>query len=142
MDVNNSLKLDLNIINENEVFEGIMFSNIAYIIVSIDNENLLKNELFEGSFVYFDELKKSANNGGNFLIFTSISGIADDAGWNFINVLHEDNSIKWVFKRDDFKFSYLFDKNDYVQEVNYLANKIASLDKYLTLEPSHIVYPE
>ncbi|MEY4538620.1 MAG: hypothetical protein RLZZ306_377, partial [Bacteroidota bacterium] len=52
MDVNNSLKLDLNIINENEVFEGIMFSNIAYIIVSIDNENLLKNELFEGSFVY------------------------------------------------------------------------------------------
>lgn len=142
MVANNSIKFDLNITDGNEILEGLMFSNIAYIVISIDNESLLKNEPFESSFVYFDELKKSASNGGNFLIFTSISGIADEAGWDFINVIHEHNSIKWVFDRETLKFSYVFDKNEYIQEVNYLTNKIVNLDKNLTLEPSHVVYPE
>jgi hypothetical protein len=34
MVANNSIKFDLNITDGNEILEGLMFSNIAYIVIS------------------------------------------------------------------------------------------------------------
>ncbi len=38
---------------------GIIFSNVAYVLVFIDNANILEELLFEGSFLIWIELKNS-----------------------------------------------------------------------------------
>jgi hypothetical protein len=144
MNFKNVIKFNLKITPENEKveFEGVFFTNIAYILVNIDGHELLSLESFEGSFIVLVELEKSTLGSGNYLIFTSISGVADDSGWEKIKVIHEQDVVRWFIERDDNEFVFSFDKSEYFNGVIELRKKIEILNSNIVLEPSHVIFPE
>ena len=144
MDSKQKIKFDLKKVLQNEVNEidGIAFSNIAYVLVFVGEINLFTQHLFQDSFLVFKELKNSISKSGKYLLFTSVSGIADDAGWEYVEVLHEENSVTWNIQRDNILLSYVFDRKDYLKEILMIEKKIKNLNSNMKLEPSHVVYPE
>lgn len=140
----NTINFNLQIIGKEEIVEidGISFSNIAYVLVFIDKVSLFDKEFFKESFLCFEELKKSKKESGNYLLFTSVSGIADDAGWDYIKVEHYNGCVKWNIERDDEYISYTFDQNQYIEEVLGLEVEVDKLEKSIELEPKHVIYPE
>lgn len=139
-----TIRFDLNIVNQNERIEidGIRFSGIAFIIIFIDEQNLMNENVFNESFIFFDELKKSTQKSGKYLLFTSVSGIADDAGWQKVSVLHLDDLVIWEIELDNESLIFHFDKNEYIIEIQKLNEKIDSLDINLSLEPLYVLFPE
>ena len=144
MDFKNNLKFDLKKIFPNEVIEidGISFSNITYILAFIDEINLFDLDFFKESFLVFKELERSTLKSGKYLLFTGISGVADDAGWEYIEVLHEKDIVSWNIQRDDNKLFYVFDKIAYLKEVFQLGKEIERLSNEMKLEPLYVIYPE
>lgn len=144
MDSKKAIKFDLRIVSKDDTvkLDGISFSNIAYVTVFVEGVDLFTLEYFYGSFLVFKELKKSIEGSGKYLLFTSVSGIADDAGWDRVNVQHDENTIRWSIERDDSLLLYVFDKNDYLKEVSKLEEKIKNLNKGVGLEPLQVIYPE
>ena len=140
----NSIRLDIGTVGKDEEadFDGILFSGICYIKLFIDECDVISEDLFEGSFIYFKELKNSVKRSGRYLIFTSVNGIADDAGWDYITVTHEGDSVEWSFERDGSSLFYLFDSGKYQNQISMLENEIQSSQQSLILEPSHVIYPE
>jgi hypothetical protein len=140
----NSLSLNLKLVSPDEKIsiEGIIFSGICYITISVDGKALLDNDLFYGSFVYWDELKKTKENSGKYLIFTSVSGIADDAGWDYVNVKHGASDIHWTFSINDQIITYKFDRDAYFKEITKLETKVENMNCNLKLEPLNVVFPE
>lgn len=140
----NSIKLDIGIVDKDEEvdFEGIPFSSICYVKLFVDGCDVISEDTFEGSFIYFKELKDSVEKSGKYLIFTSVSGIADDAGWDYVTVTHKEDTVEWSFERDNSSLFYLFDSSEYQNQISTLEDKIQSLQRRLILEPSHVIYPE
>jgi hypothetical protein len=123
-------------------FEGISFKNFGYIIIKINDINVFKNIFLDDGFLVFEELKKSHLNNGKYLIFTSVSGIADDSGWDYVNVENNENSIKWYLERDECQYKFEFDRSKYLNEIVKIENMIVNIDKTITIEPKYIVFPE
>lgn len=140
----NTISLKLRIIPKNEIFsiEGIDFSGVSFIEIFIDGEDILKNDQFFGSFIYWGQLEKTVSNAGKYLIFTSVSGIADDAGWDYVSVQHSAISVVWKFKIDEKDFTYSFDRNNYFDEIKGIEKKIKELGPDLVLEPVNVLFPE
>jgi len=138
------IQLDLKIIPSNEETEidGIIFSGVVYIQATVSGIVLLEQELFSGSFIFLKELGLSTMKSGEYLIFTSVSGIADDAGWDRVTVKHDGSHINWVIQRDGNILQYLFDKEEYIREVRNIEQQISEVDNNLKLEPIHVIYPE
>ncbi|MCP3926223.1 MAG: hypothetical protein GY714_26965 [Desulfobacterales bacterium] len=119
--------------------EGIVFSNKIFIEIQIDELHFKEMNAFEGGAIYFHELKKSAKKTGEYLIFTCICGIADDAGWDKINVVHSKNEIYWEFERNGSQ-KFKFDRIEYIEQV-IKCEKLLNLSKfYLAIE--NVVFPE
>jgi len=144
MTTNNILKLGLKIILPSEllIIDGIRFSGVAYIVASIDGIILNSTQYFDDSFIVFEELLKSTFETGRYLLFTSVSGIADSAGWSYIKVEHDAETIKWVIEIDDKVFNYCFEIDEYKLEVNRLKDEIEQLGDDISLEPQFVIYPE
>ena len=142
MDAKNKLQLEINIVPNDRTIkiEGISFSGIAYIVPYIDDANLFDNIDFSESFLIFDELRKSTVTTGRYLIFTSVSGIADDAGWGYVKVVHHTASITWLIERDEKQISFEFDKTQYINSIASFEGQIERVD--LVLEPQHVIFPE
>lgn len=139
----NIIKLNWRVI-ENEIveIEAINFNNFASIDVEIDNVKILETPDLYGSFVVFEELMKSALENGSFLIFTSVSGIADDAGWDFVKVIHNENSISWQLEINGDLITYEFDRCEYVAECQKIEKAKGEINKNITIEPKFIIFPE
>ncbi len=137
----NKLKLKLKLIDNLIQIDAIDFSNIAYLECVIDEKNLI-NEHFPETFLYFDELKKSTECSGFFLIFTGVSGIADEAGWRKVNICHGKSIISWGFNFDDVFYSFNFEKNNYISEIMIVENLIKKLNDKYVLEPQYVFFPE
>jgi len=138
------ISFELRKVSQNEylTIESITFSNIAYIVIYIDDIELFGLEFFEGTFLVVEELRKSILNSGEFLLFTGISGIADAAGWDYVKVEHQKDMIFWEIIRDDKLLIYSFSKEEYVNQVLLLQKKINDLNGHMFLEPRCVVYPE
>lgn len=138
------MKFNLKEVLQDEVLEidGISFSNIAFVLVFVDGINLFALDFFKESFLVFKELNKSIFKSGKYLLFTGVSGIADDAGWEYVEVLHEEKSVTWNVRRDGTLISYIFDRSDYLKDISVIEKKIESLNTSIKLEPLHVVYPE
>lgn len=128
--------------NDNLDIEGVNFSDTVLVNINIDNLSLFKSDEFEGSLLVFEELENSIEKSGDFLIFTSISGIADAGGWQYIDVKHNNSDVLWNFKRNDENFVFIFDKILYKQEISKIKTELLKLDKKITLEPSYVIFPE
>lgn len=139
-----TLVLNLNISSDENSTEidGILFKKFAYVNIKLNDINVLNDDVFGNGFVVFEELKKSFLNDGKFLIFTSISGIADDGGWEYVTVENTPNLVRWYLNRDGLQYEFFFDKNKYIQEIFKIENLISKLNKNLTVEPKYIIYPE
>ena len=137
----NTIKLSLEKVTRETVIDGLVFSNIVYLIVNVDGEDLLKKQFFEGSFLFYDELRASASKSGEYLIFTSVTGIADAGGWDYVKVVHHTSHIEWKLKRDQSNISYMFEGMQYVKEIEDLAKKLDNC-KGIPLEPSNVTFPE
>jgi len=105
--------------------EGIKFCKNTFINILIDGTSINEMKEFEDGTVYWPELKKSTEKNGNYLIFTCVCGIAEDAGWEEINVVHSEKMVTWIFERNG-ENRYQFDKDDYL-------NKIQRCEKLLNL---------
>lgn len=144
MDTNNSIKFDLEVIPTNQTItiDGINFSGVAYILLFIDDICMNRQQPFDEAFVIFEELHKSVSKSGKYLLFTSVSGIADDAGWNPVEVIISGEEATWMFEINDLTIKYSFDKNEYDSEIKGLEEKIMQLPLEIKLEPISIIWPE
>ncbi|NOK34089.1 hypothetical protein D7W79_27130 [Corallococcus exercitus] len=66
--------------------EGIRFSEVAFVWIRIDGEEIRSRPPFSDAVVVFDELEQSATGSGRYLIFTCACGIAEDGGWKGVEV--------------------------------------------------------
>lgn len=120
-------------------YEGITYSNCAFIKLLVDSIDLLDETEGRKGIIVWDELKKTKDLSGDFLIITCVCGVADDAGFDFIGVNRASKSVIWTFN-DDTGIVWEFDKDDYDLKIGHLEKEIARLT--VTLEPTSVVFPE
>jgi len=126
---------------ENELFKhGILFNNSLIIKMLIDGEEVEKFENFEDAFIVLDELKMSAKGSGKYLIFTCACGIAEDGGWEGVDVSIDQGKIAWKFEVADKQYRYIFDKSEYLTEIDSILGLINSSE--LKIEPKSVIFPE
>lgn len=140
----NDIALETCIVTENNLlkFDGITFSNFAYLKLYIDNVDIFSTKGFEDTFIVLSELKKSTFNSGSFLIFTSVSGIADDAGWDLVKVMHLKETIRWFFERENEEYQFTFSKKEYLKKIDEIDVFIKKFNFDEILEPGHIIFPD
>ena len=119
--------------------EGINFRNTCFIKIFIDKIDILYSAEFEGSTLVFSELTKSLSlnkESNRYLIFTSYNGVADALGWDYITIEKNNFSYEWNFERDGKSYSYLFSKDQYVEEVEKIRKKLLLKSKACLLYTS------
>lgn len=139
----NTLALHVEVVASEDVREidGIQFSSCAFVQMEIDGENLLNREDFRGSFIYFAELEKSVLVSGRFLIFTCACGIADDAGWREVEVVHSPGTVSWTLQREG-QFRFLFALPEYEAQIESCRAALGQVPNGITIEPQYVVFPE
>jgi hypothetical protein len=139
----NSLCLSVNVISSEVGLEmdGIKFSMCAFVTPVIDGLNLLREPDFDGSSLFFDELERSLDGSGKYLIFTCACGIAEDAGWSYVNVLHENETVTWKIDHGPSLLEFKFAHQQYKAEIESCRMKIERLSPKITLEPTDVVFP-
>lgn len=137
----NDIEFKLETLKNKDTFEyeGIIYSNCAFIKLIVDKVDLIKATEDRKGIVVWDELKKTGDRSGDFLILTCVCGVADDAGFNLVTVDRGLRNIKWTFN-DDTGIIWEFDKTDYDLKLSKLYSQINRLT--VTLEPTNVTFPE
>lgn len=140
----NQISLEVRIISDNEslLIDGIEFTNAILIKLMIDG--VLSNKLkhMEVSLVVHSELLRSLSGSGRYLIFTAASGIADDGGWDGVDVEIDENLVVWDFEVENIKHHFEFDFFQYEKELQELEKSVVALSSKFDLEPTEIFFPE
>jgi hypothetical protein len=139
----NKLRLELDIISGKDTFEyeNITFTNCVFLKLKVDGINLITRNKDRKGIIVWDELKKTLTKSGQFLILTCICGVADDAGFDFVDIKRNEHSVSWRFN-DESKLNLEFRKKEYDQELLRLKKEINKLDTKIKLEPINLIYPE
>ncbi|RBW55840.1 hypothetical protein DS884_15945 [Tenacibaculum sp. E3R01] len=90
-------------------YEKIIYSNSAFIEPVIDGNNLTTESTDRKGIVVWNEVKKTISKSGQFLILTCVCGIADDGGFDLVDVKRKEKSVLWKFK-DESNWIWEFDK--------------------------------
>jgi hypothetical protein len=129
IDKTNSIELD-----------GIKFTDCVFVRPIINGNDLLKSKEMLGSVLWFVDLERSAITSGKYLIFTCVCGIAEDAGWDYVDVKHSGEVINWTFIYDkQYKFS--FPKEQYMMEIDKIKNKLTALGQSVEIVPEEVCMP-
>jgi len=138
----NKFALSLNVIGANEIKEidDIQFSSCAFVQIEIDGLNLLDQKVFSGTLLNFNEVRRSLQSSGKYLIFTCACGIADDAGWTEIDVIHQQDLVYWEFEYDS-DFRFVFNAQQYREAIETCENAIIALPSEFFIEPQSVVFP-
>jgi hypothetical protein len=138
-----SLNLSIeHVTKENSIIiDGILFENCVFISLSIDNLKIVPNGLFSESLVFWSELFLSLKGSGEFLIFTCACGVADDGGWDRIEVQHFDEYVKWSFCYDENQYNFNFQKEKYFLEIESIRSQLAEIIR-VVLESKNVIFPE
>jgi hypothetical protein len=136
-----SLRIDLIGANEGREIDGMHFSSCAIVQIDVDGQSLLDREDFRGSCIYFPELENSALASGRFLIFTCACGIADDAGWTQVEVVHSPGIVSWTFERE-VTFHFVFALPQYKAQIESCRATLGLVPDDVVLEPQCVVFPE
>ena len=142
---NDKIELQLETLTTSKIkkIDGIVMSNCILVDLFINEVSVLGDEFYEDGLVVFDELRKSVETSGDFLIFTCACGVADDGGWEMTNVQHEKAAVKWTVARGDEEKKYVFESASYVEQIRTMAKEIELLQKKgLALEPRNPIPPE
>ncbi|MBA3682066.1 MAG: hypothetical protein H0W73_13040 [Bacteroidetes bacterium] len=124
------------------VRDAISFSNIAFINPIVDGKSLFESEDFADSFMFYEELIKSSKDSGKYLLFTCACGVADDGGWNGVNVEKNDAGVNWEIDRNTHIIKFTFDGNQFESELKKLISEVNNLSQGFSLEPTHVNFPE
>jgi hypothetical protein len=137
----NDIDFKLEILGDREIFEyeNVIYSKCAFIKLIVDGIDLIKETQDRKGVIVWDELKKTEENSGEFLILTCVCGVADDAGFNLVTVDRRETTIKWTFN-DDTDIVWEFDKANY--DLNLLTLKSQVEKLLVNLEPIRVVFPE
>lgn len=109
-------------------YEGIDFSNCTFIDIYLDGISIEEIEDFDSGVVYWEQLQKSCEQEGQYLLFTCYCGNPEDAGWDYITVKHNENEIMWSFERDT-ELQFVFNKSEYIKQVESCKN-LLNLSRY------------
>jgi hypothetical protein len=121
---------------------SIGFEKAMFVRIIIDGIDILSEDKYADMAIVAEELRKSAESDGEFLIFTSICGVADDVGMNMVKVEHGDGAISWDFDINDVTQNYCFDKIAYLKSISELMDSIEKKRKLYDLEPKYVTFPE
>ncbi len=139
----NTIKFELQILKDQKSveYEGITYTNCAFIYLIVDDVNLFSDTEDRKGLIVWTELKKTRELSGNSLLLTCHCGVADDAGFELVEVKRKDNSVSWKFK-DESNWDWEFPKTEYDLEIVRLAGEINQLDINIPLEPVYVLFPE
>jgi hypothetical protein len=121
--------------------DAISFSNIAFINPIVDGKSLFESEDFADSFMVYEELIKTKGS-GKYLLFTCACGVADDGGWNGVNVEKNNTVVKWEIDKNTHSIKLTFDVNQYEFELEKLISEVSNLSQNISLEPTNVNFPE
>lgn len=138
------LSLNLRTIKSGEqlIIDGIEFTNAVLVTLIIDSLPIDKMKYLDVALVVFSELIRSLSGSGCYMIFTSASGIADDGGWEGVEVNYEGNRVTWDFEVEDEVYHFEFDSQQYEKEIRALEVELAALTEKFELEPAEVYFPE
>ena len=120
--------------------DGIRFSDVAFVRMSINGEDLRTRPPFSDAVVVFDELERSATGSGRYLIFTCACGIAEDGGWEGVDVVFTASTVRWTLEVGLESIRFAFNRAHYVSEIDALRMRVSQ--EVLPLEPRGVVFPE
>jgi len=124
------------------IIDGIEFTNSILLELNINDFSCRKVEHLDSALVVFPELMRSLSGSGRYLIFTSASGIADEGGWEGVDVKFERNIVTWNFEIEDIHYGFSFDEIEYEMEIRKIEQELKILTKTFELEPSAVFFPE
>ncbi|MBJ6764141.1 hypothetical protein JGU66_25485 [Myxococcaceae bacterium JPH2] len=133
------LSLERVVGEERKVLDGIHFSNAVFVRVFIDGDDIGCVDPFRGSVVVFDELEKSVGASGNYLIFTCACGVAEDGGWEGVEVMQGESTVSWNLDVGE-GFRFVFERSNYVGEITSIKRMLDR--EALPLVPSAVIFPE
>ncbi|CAM4085032.1 hypothetical protein COSO111634_32865 [Corallococcus soli] len=119
--------------------EGIPFTECAFVRIAVDGEPLHDRPRFRDALVVFEELEKSAEASGRYLIFTCSCGIAEDGGWEGVEVEVSTSTITWRLEAEGESFHFVFERDLYVSEIEALRKCLAQ--EALPLQPLAVTFP-
>jgi len=140
-------ELQFSVIKNDHLFiYGIDFCDTLFVRPKINGMDIIADFYNNDCLAVADEWIDSSVRSGDYLLFTSLIGIADDGGWSLQPVVHADGVITISIP----------DANEKVVEFNFSAEKyrlaigkmkkdvasIITLDNKKKLEPMHFSYPE
>jgi hypothetical protein len=140
----NNFEIKLRHISSNDkyVVDGLEFNNAVFIKLLIDGKPIESYKFLDVALVVFGELVRSLSGDGWYLIFTSASGIADDGGWEGVEVRYDNGTVVWKFEVEDEIYRFDFHESEYRDAIHELEKKINMLPADLRLEPTEIFFPE
>ena len=118
----------------------IAFENSAFIWPTDKSD--LKLFVDQGALLLPSELEKSIYSSGVYLIFTDVSGIADDGGWDYIRVNHKNNLVYWKVWFNNGWVELVFELTVYQKELIAIMNQLKLLPPNIIVQPSQIIFPE
>lgn len=123
------------------LIDGIPFEGAAF--VRGTEKSLLRAFMEETeSLLVPEELERSLQGDGDYLILTDASGIADDGGWKGITVRRTRKEVFWSLRQRDGILTFTFAKDRYHSEIENVMAELQRLPVGIVAEPQHVIFPE
>jgi hypothetical protein len=137
------LYFEIEIVTRGSIVEisGIPFEGVAF--VRGTEMSLLRAFMDETkSLLVPEELERSLQGDGEYLLLTDASGIADDGGWHGITVHHTRKEVFWSLREREGTLTFTFSKDKYEAEIESVMAELRSLPAGIVAEPQHVIFPE
>lgn len=125
--------------------DGMTFERAVVVSMQIDGQSLasvLGLDETEAVVVY-SELLRSRSEEGTYLIFCGLSGIADDYGWDGVDIAWCEGHVRWMFiNQHDSHISWQFEERQYMAAIEEIEGQILLLPDAVSVKPIHIIFPE
>lgn len=121
------------------VIDGTTFRDVALVTLVINGTDTRNMAVFADGLIVPEELERSAYKSGRYLIFTSVNGVADDGGWNPVDVRVSEDSVGWRFVRDSIPHMWCFARFEYSEQTSELHELLAKTK--LPIEPRYVIQP-
>jgi hypothetical protein len=124
------------------VLDGVEFRNAAIVKLFIDGSAIETFDYLDVVLIVFSELVRSLAGDGSYLFFTSASGIADEGGWEGVEVRYDKGTVSWAFSIEDKQYRFVFNENEYRDAIKNLKKDVKALPQGQQLEPTEVFFPE
>jgi len=131
--------------NAHLFIDGIDFSKSLFVKPVINGEDIIAEKFDHDALMVLSEWERCAKKSGEYLLFTSLIGVADDGGWELCTVNHDAGVVSIKIPYEDSVIKYNFDATVFSNSIKLLAEEVSSLlakKPSIHLEPQNVVFPE